>query len=87
MNKGGKTAMISPGEKFIKMKGINTGKSTNHLQVDCIGDALSMFVNGQQVSLSYDNSITGTGVGLVARSSTYQGGAEITFGNFLVSKP
>jgi len=87
MDKAGKISMISPGAKFLKMNGINLGKSANHIQADCIGETLTLFANGKQVSLSYDNSITGTGVGLVVRSSSYQGGAEVTFGNFLVTKP
>jgi hypothetical protein len=87
MNKGGVFSNITPSAKFLPMKGIKTGKTTNHLQADCVGDKLTLYANGKQVSLSYDKSLTGGDVGLVVRSSSDQGGAEITFDNFVVTLP
>ncbi len=87
LNKAGTLTVISPAAKFLKMEGIKTGKASNHIQADCVGDKLTLYANGTQVSLAYDDSLTGGDVGMVARSSTYVGGAEMTFDHFLVTKP
>ena len=87
MNKNGALQMISPGANWLKMDGIKKGSATNHIRVDCIGDSLTMFDNGKQVSDSYDHSFVGGDVGLVARSSRLEGGVDIQFDNFIVIKP
>lgn len=87
MNKNGVLTMISPGGDWLKMAGIKPGSVTNHIRVDCIGEKLTLYANGKQVSLSYDHSITGSDAGLVARSSRLEGGVDIQFDNFIVNKP
>jgi hypothetical protein len=87
MNKDGVLSMISPGGKWLKMAGIKSGTVTNHIRVDCIGDALTLYANGKQVSDSYDHTLVGGDAGLVARSSRIEGGADIQFDNFIVNKP
>ncbi len=87
MNKDGTLQLISPGATWLKMDGINKGSMTNHIRVDCIGDALTLYANGKQVSDSYDRSFVGGDAGLVARSSRLEGGVDIQFGNFIVNKP
>ncbi len=87
MNKAGVLSMISPGGNFLKMKGIKTGTASNHIRAECVGETLTLYANGTQVSLTYDESITGGDVGLVARSSRYIGGADVQFDNFRVTSP
>ncbi len=87
MNRAGVVSLISPGGNFLKMKGIKTGTASNHIRAQCVGETLTLFANGTQVSLAYDDSITGGDVGLVARSSRFIGGAVILFDNFRVTKP
>jgi hypothetical protein len=85
MRKGGEETLISPGKKFLKMDGINNGGTTNHIRADCVGEALTLYANGQQVSLAYNSSLTGGDVGLAVRSGNLEGGTDIRFDNFVVN--
>ena len=87
MNKAGNLQIISPGGSWLKMAGIKSGSVTNHIRVDCVGDALTLYANGKQVSNSYDHTFVGGEAGLVARSSRLEGGVKIQFDNFIVNKP
>ena len=87
MRKGGVDTLLSPGLKFLKMDGINKGNATNHIRADCIGDTLTLYANGKQVSLAFDKSLTGGDAGLAVRSGTLEGGTDIRFDNFAVVKP
>jgi hypothetical protein len=87
MNKNGVMQMISPGANWLKMAGIKSGSVTNHIRVDCVGEALVLYANGKQVSNSFDHTFVGGDAGLVARSSRLEGGVEIQFDNFMVNKP
>jgi hypothetical protein len=84
MRKAGVDSLISPALKFLKIDGIKSGKRTNHLRVDCIGEKLVLYANGKQINQAYDSSITGKGVGLAVRSSKLEGGSDISFDNFTV---
>ncbi len=87
MRKNGEDTLISPGLKFLKMDGIKSGKATNHIQVDCIGEKLVLYANGKQVNLAYDKSLKGGDVGVAARSGKLEGGTNISFDNFTVFSP
>ena len=87
MNKKGVLTMISPGGNWLKMAGIKPGTATNHIRVDCIGEALTVYANGKQVSGSFDHTFIGGDAGLAARSSRLEGGVDIQFDNFIVNKP
>ena len=87
MRKDGVDTLISPGLKFLKMNGIKKGGSTNHIRADCVGETLTLYANGKQVSLAYDKSLTGGDTGLAVRSGAITGGASIRFDNFMVSSP
>jgi hypothetical protein len=85
-NTGTKTIISSSDGKMTSDSSINQGAATNHLRVDCIGNTLTLFVNGTQVATATDSSFTGGNVGLIAR--TYlDGGTDILFKNFFVYKP
>jgi hypothetical protein len=87
MRKDGQDTLISPGLKFLKMDGIKKGDATNHIRADCIGEALTLYANGKQVSQAYDNSLTGGDAGLAVRSGRLEGGTDIRFNNFSVTSP
>lgn len=87
MRKAGEDSLISPNQKFLKMDGINTGNAANHIRADCIGEQLTLYANGKQVNLAYENSLTGGTTGLAVRSGKTAEGTEISFDNFTVFEP
>jgi hypothetical protein len=65
---------------------INQGFATNHIRFDCIGDKLTLYVNGQQIDQQTDTDYTNGNVGLLA--GTYDTpGTDILFDNFFVYQP
>jgi pectate lyase len=83
---GTKTIISSSDGNLTSDSSINQGAATNHLRADCVGNTLTLFVNGTQVATATDSTFTGGDVGLVAR--TYGvGGTDIIFHNFFVYKP
>lgn len=68
------------------LSAIHTGNATNHLRVDCIGNQLSMSVNGTQLFSISDDSIVEGDPGLMIGTSDTED-AVVLFDNFVVSKP
>jgi hypothetical protein len=65
---------------------IQVGSALNKIRVECVGDRLSLFVNGQLLTEVIDPEYTSGDVGLVA--GTYQEpGTDIRFDNFAVLRP
>jgi hypothetical protein len=65
---------------------INTGMAANHLRAECVGDHLSLYVNGVLVIETFDSDILTGDVGLLAGTfSATQ--AEVLFDNFVVTSP
>jgi len=66
---------------------IKTGAGeTNRLRVDCIGDRLSLYVNGEIVAEVTDGDLASGDVGLA--SGTYDDpGTDMRFDNFVVYRP
>jgi hypothetical protein len=87
MRKDGMDTIISPGLKFLPMQGIKKGSAVNHIQVDCIGEQLTLYANGVQVSLAYNDKLTGGDVGLAVRSGNLEGTVDIRFDHFTVYSP
>lgn len=82
---GGDQTVIS-GEKLEQSEAVKTGAATNHLRADCIGENLTLYVNGQKVASASDATLKTGDVGLIA--GTYsEPGTDILFDNFLVTKP
>lgn len=65
---------------------VKLGSETNSLRAECIGNELSLFVNGSRVLQVYDSDFTSGDVGLIAEtySASY---TEILFDNFIVTRP
>jgi hypothetical protein len=74
-------------ETLIESSAVNMGNAHNHIRAECIGDTLTLYVNGQQVASVQDTTFTGGGdVGIFA--GTYdEPGTDIHFDNFVVSAP
>ncbi len=64
---------------------IKRGNETNHLRADCIGDTLSLYVNGQLVDSQQETEYGAGDVGLIA-GSFQEGSVDILFKNFIVRK-
>lgn len=74
-------------ETLIEHPAVNMGNAQNQIRADCIGDTLTLFVNGQQVSTAQDTTFPDSGdVGVFA--GTYDTpGTDIHFDNFIVTAP
>lgn len=58
----------------------------NHLQLDCIGSTISLYVNGELVAEGTDNTLTSGEAG-VYTGTLNESGVEILFDNFAVYLP
>jgi hypothetical protein len=64
---------------------VNLGHSANSLRAECVGNRLSLYVNGILAVEAYDSDLTHGDVGLIAE--TYSAtSSEILFDNFLVTQ-
>jgi hypothetical protein len=65
---------------------IQQGTATNHIRADCIGNDLTLYVNGEKLQEVTDNDFPNGDVGLLAGSFDV-GGIDIRFNRFQVLKP
>jgi hypothetical protein len=65
---------------------IHTGLAVNHLRADCIGDTLTLYVNGNPVAQAQDADLPEGDVGLLAGTFA-QPGVDVIFDNFVVLQP
>ncbi len=65
---------------------IHASVNINHLRADCVGDTLTLYVNGQQITQVHDPTLKHGDVGLLAGTFT-QPGVDIFFDNFVVIQP
>ena len=78
--------ILLSGDAMLPSEAINQGEDTNHIRADCVGEELSLYINGalaaQAVALEWAQG----DVGLIA--GTYdQAGTDILFENFSVLLP
>jgi hypothetical protein len=65
---------------------INQGSATNHIQFNCVGDVLTLYVNGYQLDQKIDTEYSFGTVGLII--GTYETpGTDILYDNFTVIQP
>lgn len=65
---------------------IHQGLVTNKIRLDCVGDVLTLYVNGQQIDQQTDSEYSSGNVGLLA--GTYEiPGTDILFDDFTVLAP
>jgi hypothetical protein len=72
--------VMQPAEAIVQ------GYATNHLRAACVGQELTLSVNGSLVAQAADDSFADGDVGLTA-GSYVEGGVEVLFDNFKASQP
>jgi len=73
-------------DKLQPSDDIHLGDTTNNIRVDCVGNTLTLFVNGTQLISVQDDTFASGDVGLLA--GTYDEiGTDIHFDNFVVRAP
>ncbi len=77
---------LTPNQEYIFSDLINQGIATNLLRVSCVGDELSLSVNGLPLITVSDTSFAGGDVGLGV-STLEQGTAVVQFDDLLVLAP
>ncbi len=65
---------------------IAQGMAANHIRADCVGDMLTLYVNGQKLGQMKDDQYAGGDVGLIAGAYKTPG-TDVYFDNFTVLKP
>jgi hypothetical protein len=83
--KNGTTALFGQ-EMMAYNAGITRGGGPNHLRLDCIGETLLGYVNGQAIAVGKDADFYSGNAGLVAGSFDTPG-VDVAFDNFKVRKP
>lgn len=81
---GGQTLLLGQGvmqsSEFIQKDALN------HLRADCIGDALTLYVNFNQVATAQDPDFATGDVGILAGAFN-EPGVDVLFQNFVVIQP
>ena len=81
----GDETLIS-GDSMLPSEAILQGSTTNNIQAECIGDVLTLYINGVQEVQVQTTEWSQGDVGLIAGTYT-QPGTEILFERFSVIKP
>jgi hypothetical protein len=83
--KGGKASLLGQTQMLASTE-IHTGLAVNHLRLDCKGADLTAFVNGFQLAMAQDATLTHGDAGLLA--GTFKDpGVDIVFDNFVAFAP
>jgi hypothetical protein len=77
---------LTPNQEYVSSDLINQGVATNLLRVSCIGNELSLSVNGLPLATVQDDSFSGGDVGLGV-STLEPGTAVVQFDDLLVLAP
>jgi hypothetical protein len=73
-------------DALLPSEEIEKGSAINRIRAECIGDRLSLFVNGVKIDEVRDSELVSGEVGLIA--GTYnEPGTDIRFDNFIVRQP
>ncbi len=83
--KGGQRTLLGQ-ESMAFNAAIQTGQIPNHLRADCVGAALTMYVNGMPVAVAQDTDFPTGDVGMLAGAFDTPG-VDVLFDNFVVIKP
>jgi hypothetical protein len=80
------TSTYISSEQMVSVSGINSGSATNHIRFDCNNGTLTLYANGNQVATVFDSSFSSGDVGLQVGTFD-EGGVDMLFDNFVVTKP
>jgi hypothetical protein len=78
--------VISTEGKLQPFNAVNQGNASNHIQADCFGNLLTLYINGSVLTTVSNTTLTSGDVGLLA-SSYDEAGVDILFDNFIVTVP
>jgi len=82
----GEESLVGMDQLEFNDTAINLGDASNHIRAKCVGDKLTLTVNGTVLADVKDANIASGDVGLIA--GTYdEPGADILFDNFTVAQP
>jgi len=73
-------------DQMIPVPAVLGGSGENYIRLECIGNTMTLFANGQPVDYREDDSFTNGDVGLIAGTFD-EGGVVIDFDDFRVIKP
>jgi hypothetical protein len=82
----GEKAVLLGQSEMQANSNIKTGLAVNHLRADCVGNMLTLYVNGFQVASVQDATLKTGDVGLLAGTFA-QPGVDVVFDNFVALKP
>lgn len=82
---GGKAILLGQNEMQASAH-IHTGLAVNHLRGDCVGDKLTLYINGFETASVQDAALKSGDVGLLAGTFS-QPGVDVVYDNFVVLKP
>lgn len=71
--------------EFEPVEAIRQGFETNHIRAECIGDRLTLYVNGELAAEAFDDDLPGGDVGLLAGTFSAES-TEVLFDDFTVSE-
>jgi len=83
--KNGKDSVIS-GSSLQYSDAIQKGQASNNVQAECIGQNLTLTVNGKKLAEAQDADFSSGEIGLTAGSYNTPG-VDVRFDNFVVYKP
>jgi hypothetical protein len=66
---------------------VNRGAAVNSVRAECVGDRLSLYINGQLAIETYDSDIPAGDVGLLAGTFENADYLDVLFDDFIVSSP
>lgn len=84
--KDGDANLLGGSDSMGTSSKIKSGSETNHIRADCVGDTLTLYVNGQELDSQQDSDFATGDVGLIAGTYT-EAGTDIWFDNFTVLEP
>lgn len=73
-------------ESMEASEAINLGGANNTLRMDCVGNTLSLYVNGELLGETIDDRLGSGDVGLYAKTFEVSS-TDVQFDNFVVSEP
>lgn len=81
---GAPTPLVGPETSEI----IRTGKARNNLEIRCVGDALSLWVNGERLITHTDSTLREAGAVALFADAVERGETSVTaFDNFALTQP
>lgn len=82
---GGQAVLLGQSE-MQSSANIHKGLAVNHLRADCVGNTLTLYINGFQAAQAQDSTLASGDVGVLAGTFATPG-VDVFFDNFVVLQP